>query len=133
MTTATTTPNATFDEKVLAKAQKEAQKRLEKVKANIAKYPHAVVDTLTFDEQAQKYKVQIRCTKTGQIGRWVYTSDLHQVTMSEPAQAEDRKLKQAAKRAEEKKVRQAIRDQQAAAKATPATPAAPVQEEPQAE
>jgi hypothetical protein len=103
---------------MLEKYKKQAERKMEKVREGLKKYPHAIASTLTYDENAQKYKVQIKCTKTGKTGRWVFTSDLHQVTMSEEAQAEERKVKAAAKREEEKKVREALRAKQASEKTT---------------
>jgi hypothetical protein len=70
------------DPKVLAVAKALIAKReaqLDKIRENVAKYAHAIVDSLEFDEVARKFKVRIRCVTTGDETRWVYTSDLHQV------------------------------------------------------
>jgi hypothetical protein len=90
--------------------KREAQMR----EAIAAKHPHALPDTLTFDESAKKYKVQIECTETGEKGRWVYTSDLHQVDVSIEI-SEKRKSEKKAKKAEELKAARALLRQQAAA------------------
>lgn len=71
-----------IDPKVLAAAKALIAKRevqLEEIRENLSKYPHALADTLEYDEVAKKFKVRIRCIVTGDESRWVYTSDLHQV------------------------------------------------------
>ena len=70
-------------EQIAAKEAAKAEAAMAKRKEKIAKeYPHALVDTLTFDPAAGhggKYKVQIRCVECADETRWVYTSDLFQV------------------------------------------------------
>ena len=101
---------------MLEKMEKAEQKKLLKIRENVKQYQHALLDTLTFDSTANKYKVRIKCAKTGDTNRWVYTSDLHQVNMCEAAQADERKVKQAQKRSDEKAAREHL-------KATTAKPA----------
>lgn len=112
---ATTTKVAPTIAEIEAKLAVTAQKKLEAVRANvIKKYPHALPDTLVYDETVSKYKCQIKCTKTGDTSRWVYTSDLWQVTMCEEAAKADRSERE-----------KALRKSKSAAKVAPASPAAP--------
>jgi hypothetical protein len=68
----------------------------EKVKKNLARYPHADPETLTFDDAARKYSVIIHCTVCGEERR-VFTSDLFQINMckkhGDEAKAATRKVK----------------------------------------
>lgn len=89
--------------------EREAQKlaaKEKKIKERIAaKYSHAHPETLQWDAAAQKYSVEITCTVSGERGRRVFTSDLHQVTMSV---AEAEKAKKAAKSAKKAQVKEAL-------------------------
>jgi len=84
---------------IKAKEAQKMAKRLAEVKKNCEKYPHALPETTVYDEAVKKYKCQIKCTKTGDTSRWVYTSDLHQVTMCEAATKEAQSQKKAEVRA----------------------------------
>lgn len=100
-------------EQIAAKAAEKAEKALVKRKAEIEKnYEHAIVETLTFDENAGnggKYKVQIRCTECQNEERWVYTSDLFQVSTCTACSALKAKQKKADKREEIKAARALIK------------------------
>ena len=91
-------------EQIAAKAAQKAEASMVKRKAEIVKnYPHALVDTLTFDEAAGnggKFKVQIRCVECGNEDRWVYTSDLFQVKTCTACSEAAAKAKKDAKKAE---------------------------------
>lgn len=108
---ATTAPKA--EEALHAAAtQKATDAMVKKIAAVIEnceqKYPHAMVGknakaanvacTLRWDGVKNKFQCQIKCTVTGQIGRWVYTSDLFQVTMCEAEATKAKTLKKAAKK-----------------------------------
>ena len=97
-------------EQIAIKAAEKAEASMVKRKAEIVKnYPHALVDTLTFDEAAGnggKFKVQIRCVECGNEDRWVYTSDLFQVNRCTACSEAAAKAKKAAKRAEAKASRE---------------------------
>lgn len=97
---------------ILEKYQQDQNKKLEKIKDNLTKYPHAIPETLRFDVEHQKFKVDIRCVKTGKIREGVYTSDLRQVTMCKEAQEEERKNKATVKRAQERRFKEAMRAQE---------------------
>lgn len=92
-----------IDPKILALAEiLQAKKDKEAVKrrgAIAAKYPHAIAETLCFDPTHNKWKCRIRCLKTKDESRWVFTSDLWQVKYCEKVakemQAEARKQKNA--------------------------------------
>ena len=105
-------------EQIAAKAAQKAEASMVKRKAEIVKnYPHALVDTLTFDEAAGnggKFKVQITCTECGNTERWVYTSDLFQVTTCTGCSTEAAKAKKAAKREELKEARALVKANKAA-------------------
>ena len=62
--------------KLLAKKEKQAAERSEEI---AAKYPHALVETLTYDPTSKKVGCNIRCTVCGDESRRVHTSDLFQV------------------------------------------------------
>lgn len=91
-------------DKVLEIAQRMLNKRAEKLahnKAEIAsKYPHALVDTLVFDETTQKYKLQIRCTECGDQRRWLFTSDLHQTRFCDTCTERYKKAKKELRKAQ---------------------------------
>ncbi len=78
------------------KAKKDLQ--LEKIKANLDKYPHAFSDTLTFDETAGKYKVKISCQICCDDSRWVFTSDLFQIDTCVKCSDQRKAEKKAAKK-----------------------------------
>lgn len=65
---------AEFQRLKLAEAKKRAKHR-----ECVQKYPHAIKETLRYDESAKKNKVRIKCVSCGDTSRWVYTSDLFQV------------------------------------------------------
>lgn len=96
---------------VIALAQKIQAKREVKfaeMKEEISeRHPHALVDTLVYDEAAKKYKCRIQCTETGDESRWVFTSDLHQVDVSTEV-SEKRKADKKAKKNEELKAARAF-------------------------
>lgn len=94
---------------MLQKMEKQQEKKLDKVKENIKKYSHALVDTVEFDSTANKYHAQIKCINCGKEGRWVYTSDLHQVKHCEDCQTLDRKAKATEKRQQEKEAREHLK------------------------
>lgn len=94
--------------KLLEKQRKQA----ETMKKEIAeKHPHALVETLVYDESKKKWKCRIRCTKTGDESRWVYTSDLHQVDVSEAMQDERAKSKREKRQADLKAAREYLASQ----------------------
>lgn len=94
--------------KLAQKIQAKREARFAEMQEEIStKHPHALVDTLVFDEGAKKYKVQIRCTETGKEGRWVFTSDLHQVNVCEEI-SEQRKTEKKAKKGAELKAARAF-------------------------
>jgi hypothetical protein len=95
--------------KALEKFQKVAEKKLVKVQKGLEKYPHALPGTLRFDAANGKYQVQIQCTSCPDNSRWVFTSDLHQVSQCDKCQSAARKTKNAGKRAEEAKIRAALK------------------------
>ena len=100
-----------IDPKVLATAEKIEAKRAEKevkMRERIAeRYPHALVDTLQYDESANKWKCNITCQETGNTDRVVYTSDLFQVKYCEEV-AKRMKAEKRAERQEEIKEAQAF-------------------------
>jgi len=90
--------------KAVEAAQKAALKRLKKVRDNVLdKYEHADVDTLEFDESANKYRVQIICTQCG-ARRWTFTSDLFQIKLCDGCRAEARKARKKIKGEELKRL-----------------------------
>lgn len=112
-------------EELVAKQEKRLQAMRDELRA---KYPHAKVETLTFDEAAGnggKYKVQIVCSICGNEERWVYTSDLFQVNACTECAKKAKAAKKAAKAAEIKEARELIK-----ARKAEATPVAPVAQEP---
>lgn len=96
---------------VIALAQKIQAKRaerfLEMQKEISEKHPHALAETLTYDEAAKKYKCRIICAETGDESRWVFTSDLHQVDVSLEV-SEKRKAEKKAKKNDELKMARAF-------------------------
>ena len=99
-------------EQIAAKATEKAEKAMTKRRTDLAKHKHAIVETLTFDENAGnggKYKVQIRCTECQNEERWVYTSDLFQVSTCTACSALKAKQKKADKREEIKAARALIK------------------------
>jgi len=106
-----------LQEKAVEAAQKAALKRIKKVRENIsAKYPHADVDTLTFDETAQKYRVQIICEECG-ARRWTFTSDLFQIKLCDGCRASARKARKKIKGEELKRLLLLLKEQEAKASA----------------
>lgn len=89
---------------IASKEAAKAEAAMTKRKAKLAKdYPHARIDTLTFDASAGnggKYKVQIQCTNCADDQRWVHTSDLFQVKTCTACSEAAAKAKKAAKKAE---------------------------------
>ncbi len=78
-----------------------AADKLAKVRKNVTEnYPHALVDTLTWDAVYGKYKCKIRCVVSGNEDRWVFTSDLFQVNMCEAEATKAKKAKKALAKAE---------------------------------
>ena len=63
------------------KAALREEAHLAKIKEGIKKYDHALVDSMEYDPEKLKYKVNIKCTECGNEDRTVYTSDLWQVKM----------------------------------------------------
>jgi hypothetical protein len=81
-------------------------KQLVKVIENAKRYPHAILETMTYHEDVNKYGCFIRCTKCESEDREVYTSDLRQVTLCETCAKQAKKEKKAAKRAAAKEAKQ---------------------------
>ena len=92
-------------DKTLLKFQKAEERKMEKVRENTKKNPHAIISTLEYDAKNAKYRVQIQCVTCGDKSRWVFTSDLHQIKQCVTCQANARKAKSAERRAEIKKIR----------------------------
>lgn len=64
------------------KLLEQEKNRLVKLKKEIGeKYPHAITDSLVRDDATGKFKCRIKCVECGDTSRWVFTSDLHQVTV----------------------------------------------------
>jgi len=99
--------------KAVEAAQKAALKRIAKVRDNVLdKYEHADIDTLEFDEAANKYKVQIICACGAR--RWTYTSDLFQIKQCDKCRAEARKARKRIKGEELKRLLALLKEQEAA-------------------
>ncbi len=121
-------------EETQRKIQEAQAKALAKVVANAERYPHAMVGanakkagipcTLQWDSGFQKYKCQIKCAKSGVIGRWVFTSDLFQVSMSQEEAAKVKKAIKAAAKAQTDAAKAAIKNGQVSGLETKATPSA---------
>lgn len=92
-------------QKILAKKEAAGAKRVE----NLAKYAHALVETLRFDAISNKYSVNIKCVKCGNTERVVHTSDLFQVDTCTACSAEAKKEARASKKAELKAAMDLIR------------------------
>lgn len=94
----------------LAKKLLEKQKRrADTIRQEIAeKHPHALPETLVFDNEKSKWKCRIKCTESGDESRWVYTSDLHQVDVSEAVQEERAKAKRGQRQADLKEARKLL-------------------------
>jgi hypothetical protein len=94
----------TLDQELIATARELVAKRLLRVAAVLAhvkaNYPHALADTLTFDAEAKKYACRIRCSKCGDEGRWVFTSDLFQITGCTECSNQVKAEKKAARKAQ---------------------------------
>lgn len=115
--------------------REEAKKteRIQKAREKAAKHPHALVgqvlktdiklpngkivakkgdtnpDTLVYDEEKGKFKVKIRCVISGDTNRYVFTSDLHQVNMTEKAYKANKAQARKAKAEETKAALEAYR------------------------
>ena len=80
--------------------------------ANIAtKYPHAIADSLAYDESAKRWGVEIVCEACGDESRHVHTSDLWQVKLCHSCKAELDTVKKA-ERAESAEVNKVARKQE---------------------
>ena len=82
-------------EKILAKQEAASKARREEI---TTKYPNADVETLEFDQAANKYSVEIICGCGAR--RRVYTSDLFQVKLCVECAKKAKAAKTAAKKAE---------------------------------
>jgi len=93
-----------LDPELIATARELQVKRLQRVAAVLAhiqaNYPHALANTMQYDSSAQKYKVQIRCTKCGDETRWVFTSDLFQISTCRACSDSVKAAKKAEKKAQ---------------------------------
>lgn len=109
-------------ERVLAEAKKIAARKerefVEMVERIQGLHPHAITDSLAFDEGAKKWKCRITCVVTGNTERWVFTSDLHQVDVCLAVAEERKSAKREGKKLEKKAAMDLYRQQQAA-KAAP--------------
>jgi formylmethanofuran dehydrogenase subunit E len=93
----------------LARQIAKEQKAMEARKAAIAQqYPHADVETLEFDASTKKYRVQIKCSRCGEL-TWKYTSDLHQSTTCPTCRPEEVKDRREAKKVAEKEVKDLLK------------------------
>lgn len=86
------------DRKILAAHMKGSKSRRVDEKTLMAKYPHVVEGTLSFDSVANKQFVQIACTFEGcDQTRKTFTSDIFQIKTCDAHRKEVTKAKLAAK------------------------------------
>jgi hypothetical protein len=95
------------------KAEKltDEQKAIKKAKENMAKYPHALADTVRRDTKSNKMLVDVKCVKTGVIFT-VYTSDVFQSKLCPAAREQAKKDAKKAAREETAKALAFYRAQQ---------------------
>ena len=84
-------------EKLLATREKKQEKMVSTIRA---KYPHAIVDTLSYDQEARKWECAITCVVCGDDGRHVYTSDLFQINKCDKCSEEAAKAAKLQKKLE---------------------------------
>lgn len=77
----------------------EIAAKLKAVLDNLGKYPHAIKDSLRYDASARKFQVRITCVECGDTNRWVYTSDLFQVSTCKVCADKAKAAKRASKQA----------------------------------
>lgn len=90
--------------------QAKVEAQIAKVEKNLEKYPHAIAETLTWDAAARKYKVQIRCASCESEERFVFTSDLFQITRCKPCSDKAKAERKAKAREELAQARKLVRD-----------------------
>lgn len=99
----------------LAKLEQKLEREGIKRQLSIAsKYPHAMLDTLTFDGSVNKYACNIHCTLCGDESRKVYTSDLFQVNVCTACKTADQKARKDARKSILKEAMEAFRAKQKA-------------------
>lgn len=90
---------------IVLREQAKEKSKAAKAKETVAKYPHAIQDTLRNDstDAHHPWKVKIKCTSCGDTNREVALQDLFQVKhckgCADKAKAEKRKAKAAEKKA----------------------------------
>lgn len=85
--------------------EKRSRQATEMQKEIAGKHPHALPETLQYDDEKRKWKCRVKCTETGDESRWAYTSDLHQVDVCEAVQDKRAKAKRGQRQADMKAAR----------------------------
>ncbi len=117
MATATAAQVEAAQAAIAKKTDRIAAKR-DKMLANISeKYPHAIADSLAYDEKAKRWGVEIVCENCQDDTRHVHTSDLWQVKLCLSCKAELDVIKKA-ERAESAEANKAVRKEQREAQKT---------------